>query len=212
MDLSNHKDVVKLALNMQMHNVDMQTKLFSLLADKLPTSPSGDLLEKTLMMQKRLKAFLLLNGSNPNAWSSWPSFSMANLQHEFMQRLFSDNKGSVDFVSDPCDAFLLWHMFKADLERCITPSTISRLTSLLSRRPLTLRICIPFNQPASGALPGSGTGIGFCLLSDLDRHEADRMVASEAALHRWLRGDLLPGLLRQAPEALVTVFHLAVYF
>ncbi|CAH8832841.1 unnamed protein product [Trichobilharzia szidati] len=167
---------------------DDQMKLLLTLKEKLMTddleSISTEHQErgtKVLRLLKRLKTYLLIYGSSYTP-EQWILFRDANVYSVFTNLFISnDEAGSLD------RAFLFWMMYKGELVQFITWEALKTLFGLLSKRPLTY-------IPSCGFTHENGN------IEHISRES--EMVESEEALHKWLRNELLPVLIKQCPDTL----------
>ncbi|CAH8473934.1 unnamed protein product [Heterobilharzia americana] len=146
-ELWRNLELVESILQITMPDSEGQMKLLLVLKRKLTVDNSEDISNdhenigtKILVMLKRLKAFLLVHGSNSYTPEVWIEFRDANIYFIFAG-LFVSNLVSPEEASwDPSRAFLFWTLYKGELSEYLTPKTLEKLCDLLSKRPLTYNL------------------------------------------------------------------------
>ncbi|CAH8459167.1 unnamed protein product [Schistosoma guineensis] len=193
-ELWKNLEVVASVLQITMINSDDQLKLLLIIKDKLITNNPEDISTahedmgtKVLILLKRLKAFLMIYGSDSYTPENWIEFRDANVYTIFARLFLSNSPSAEDKASDPSQAFLFWILYKGELSQFLTWETLELLFNLLSKRPLT---CIVSEYSCDDNV-GSP-----CRSNELE------LLESEEAIQKWIRNELLPVVIRQLPETL----------
>ncbi|CAH8455749.1 unnamed protein product [Schistosoma rodhaini] len=186
--------VVASILQITMINSDDQLKLLLIIKEKLImdnpediSTAHEDMGTKVLNLLKRLKAFLMIYGSDSYTPENWIEFRDANVYSIFARLFLSNSPSSEDKASDPSQAFLFWILYKGELSQFLTWDALELLFNLLSKRPLTC-IVSEYSCDDNVGLP--------CRSKELE------LLESEEAIQKWIRNELLPVVIRQLPETL----------
>ncbi|CAH8482858.1 unnamed protein product [Heterobilharzia americana] len=198
-ELWRNLELVESILQITMPDSEGQMKLLLVLKRKLTVDNSEDISSdhenigtKILVMLKRLKAFLLVHGSNSYTPEVWIEFRDANIYFIFAG-LFVSNLVSPEEASwDPSRAFLFWTLYKGELSEYLTSKTLEKLCDLLSKRPLTYNLS---KHSPSELTDDKDTSRQY---SSKERE----LVESEEAIHNWIRNELLPVVIRYSPCSL----------
>ncbi|XP_018648642.1 putative hypothetical protein [Schistosoma mansoni] len=187
-------EVVASILQITMINSDDQLKLLLIIKEKLImdnpediSTAHEDMGTKVLTLLKRLKAFLMIYGSDSYTPENWIEFRDANVYSIFARLFLSNSPSSEDKASDPSQAFLFWILYKGELSQFLTWDALELLFNLLSKRPLTC-IVSEYSYDDNVGLP--------CRSNELE------LLESEEAIQKWIRNELLPVVIRQLPETL----------
>ncbi|KAK4474191.1 hypothetical protein MN116_003489, partial [Schistosoma mekongi] len=193
-ELWKHLEIVELVLQITMPKSDDQLKLLLIIKEKLiignpedMSTEHEDIGIKVLILLKRLKAFLIIHGSDSYTIKTWVEFRDENIYVIFARLFLSKSEGA----SDLSQAFLFWILYKGELSEFLTWDTLELLCNFLSKRPLT---CISSNHLQSGHQCDSTD-------SPYQSQELE-LLESEEAIQKWIRNELLPVVIRQSPDAL----------
>ncbi|CAH8457735.1 unnamed protein product [Schistosoma mattheei] len=193
-ELWKNLEVVASVLQITMLNSDDQLKLLLIIKDKLIMDNPEDISTaheemgtKVLILLKRLKAFLMIYGSDSYTPENWIEFRDANVYTIFARLFLSNSPSAGNKASDPSQAFLFWILYKGELSQFLTWETLELLFNLLSKRPLT---CIVSEYSCDDNVSSP------CRSNELE------LLESEEAIQKWIRNELLPVVIRQLPETL----------
>ncbi|CAH8492174.1 unnamed protein product [Dicrocoelium dendriticum] len=178
-------------ISLDMPCSDLQQNLLLLLKEKLLTATEDQMsIKRELVAQvfhrlRRIKTFLILHGSSRFEPEIWKQFVYADVYILFV-RLLADANRPAGY--DLSKAFLFWELHKDELTSMLNHENLERLLDFFSRRPLT------YPNDAS--------------LRDAETHSD--LVAVETAVQRWIRGELLPAMVRRCPESLTALAQFIV--
>ncbi|TGZ65486.1 hypothetical protein CRM22_005847 [Opisthorchis felineus] len=176
---------------------ELQMRLLLLLKGKLcsvpqKTAPPESCLTKVFTSLKRIKTFLLLYGPHRYSVTVWERFCAVDAYVLFIQLLMNqdefDNSCRNSVLRDPGKAFLVWDLFKEELLPLLNSENLERLCNFLTQRPLSYN---------SGEAP-------------TDRKFVRDFVAAEAAIHRWLRNELLYAVVLRCSDALPVLVQFVI--